>query len=570
MVLDVLDAEAGDRATWPAPTSVRDQSAVLILIVAAFLARWAFSATHAFWLDELTSVVIYGTGNPSGFAAVQRLAQTSIHPPLYQLILFYWMKLFGDGEVAARALSNLYMASATLCLYRLVRQTLGSRRALGAVILFSLTGMSVAYGFEARSYAQTLFLACLSSLLLFRWLGRLRGSGWRDLWLSRDAWLLVATNFLLLMTHYYNVFFLAAQGAFLLFHMMGRFRGHALGRAVSVVGAVGLLPLVLLLAIWWPVMVRSFNQFARDYAADAPTANPLRLFYDALIVPNVSYPLASTILAATLLLSGLVASRPSWHKIATLRGGFVVYVVAWALLPMVAAYTLFLVSGQERLEPRYFIFALPALVVLLVLAIEAPVALIQSRVPRLRAALRRFYVPYVFLVAVALLGPAAFAEATVPKSEWANVGRQIGALVRGDPAHRYLVYETTFRPYPTLNYYLRSIPGACVNGVIRLWDAGKRNVLKNEFRRIDQGDFLIVAFPHQRATQFEKVLGTLAARYQPAARLLDENGRGIVVFRITGENVVKDPALPPNSCYAAPPPQAAKGSAPGSKRRATE
>ena len=41
-----------------------------------------------YWLDELYSVAIYGIWNPGVGAAVERLANTSVHPPLYQAILY--------------------------------------------------------------------------------------------------------------------------------------------------------------------------------------------------------------------------------------------------------------------------------------------------------------------------------------------------------------------------------------------------------------------------------------------------------------------------------------------------
>src|SRR5690349_102389 len=81
--------------------------AIALILAVAFLARWSIADMHSYWLDELLSVDTYGIGNESLGAAIKRLATSSIHPPLYQAILYGWMTLFGDLERTTRTLSNV-------------------------------------------------------------------------------------------------------------------------------------------------------------------------------------------------------------------------------------------------------------------------------------------------------------------------------------------------------------------------------------------------------------------------------------------------------------------------------
>ena len=148
-------------------------------------------------------------------AALQFLAENSVHPPLYQFVLYNWMHFFGDSELATRSLSNVYIVGATLFLYLLAYRVFGRRVAFGSALLFTLMYFPMRYGIEARSYAQTLFLACLSSWLLFLFVTRLpKPCGFKELVVNRRfVWLMLA-NTGLITTHYYNVFFLGAQGLF--------------------------------------------------------------------------------------------------------------------------------------------------------------------------------------------------------------------------------------------------------------------------------------------------------------------------------------------------------------------
>jgi uncharacterized membrane protein len=85
--------------------ALRQETLLIIAVLAgSFLARWLVADRNSYWLDELYSVAIYGIWNPSAGAAVERLANTSVHPPLYQAILYVWMDVFGDTERSSRSL----------------------------------------------------------------------------------------------------------------------------------------------------------------------------------------------------------------------------------------------------------------------------------------------------------------------------------------------------------------------------------------------------------------------------------------------------------------------------------
>src|SRR5664279_3851219 len=77
----------------------------VVAAVAALLAGLVlrFVAHTDLWLDEAQSVAIARQPLAGLFAALRQDGS----PPLYYLLLHYWMVLFGAGNIAVRALSGL-------------------------------------------------------------------------------------------------------------------------------------------------------------------------------------------------------------------------------------------------------------------------------------------------------------------------------------------------------------------------------------------------------------------------------------------------------------------------------
>src|SRR5262249_26787270 len=135
------------------------QNRLLCLILFfSFVLRLALADLKSYWYDEILSVAIYGSNHATLSSALEDLAAHSAHPPLYHVILSYWMKLFGTEEVATRTLSNLYVTGATLCLYVLALRLFGRRVAIASALFFALSYTATFYGLEVRSYAQSIFL----------------------------------------------------------------------------------------------------------------------------------------------------------------------------------------------------------------------------------------------------------------------------------------------------------------------------------------------------------------------------------------------------------------------------
>jgi uncharacterized membrane protein len=523
--------------------ALRQEILLIMVLAGSFLTRWLVADQNSYWLDELYSVAIYGIWNPSAGAAVERLANTSVHPPLYQAILYVWMDLFGDTERASSSLSNLYITLATLFLYLLLRDTLSRRVALWSAVTFALMYSPMCYGLETRSYAQTIFLATLSSYALVRLMRVGADRGWRRALLSPTAALLYAANVALLLTHYYNAFFYVAQGViagiFVLCALPRRRWLAGLGAVAATYAVQG----ATFALVWGDVLLRTYRRRAGSYSLEEEGLQTPWELLKTTVTPNIDPPWPIWVIA--LLVAAVVVAR----AVRGLLGGreftrdrqgawTVLYLFGWLVLPLVVLVLAFLITGTARYNPRYVLYAMPALAPLVVLTIAEAARLVGAGWRRVRgrgleaAALTDVAM---VVVIVTLVIPGTLRGASSDRADWRDTAQRIVATIESDPSSSYVLYDTAFRDTSVLDYYLaRYSDEVRVGGIIRVGQERQDQVFAFESGRteIERHDFLIVAFIHHQITQFPNALRRLTERYPVYLRQVDDKGKGLIIFRI--------------------------------------
>lgn len=174
------------------------------------------------WLDEALSVNIARLPVGEMFGALRRDG----HPPLYYLLLHGWMKVFGDGDAAVRALSGVF-SIATLPLFWLAAKRFAGRgAAAAALVLIATNPFAIRYATEARMYALVTLLVVVGWLAIRAALER--GST------VALAGVASATGFLLL-SHYWSFYLVGSVGLVLLWlWRRGRPRAHRVLLAMAV------------------------------------------------------------------------------------------------------------------------------------------------------------------------------------------------------------------------------------------------------------------------------------------------------------------------------------------------
>jgi uncharacterized membrane protein len=146
---------------------------LLLIVLAAFWSRCLELGTKSLGLDEGISVLFSGAGPPRLF---QTLAERDLHPPLYYLMLHYWMRVAGLSETAVRFPSVLAGVLLVPLVYRLARQLFREWPArttgLLAAALLAASPFLLYYAQEARMYGALALTGLAATSALWAALNR--------------------------------------------------------------------------------------------------------------------------------------------------------------------------------------------------------------------------------------------------------------------------------------------------------------------------------------------------------------------------------------------------------------
>ncbi len=235
---------------------------LLILALGAVL-RIVNLGADSIWLDEAYSIQFARLPLQQ---LIDETASSDVHPPLYYLLLHYWIKLCGDSEAGARLLSALFSLLSILMLYALAALLFDRATGLLSALLLSLSLFHIEFAQEARMYTLLAFLS-LCSLYFFL---KLFTTETRAPALTGY----VVTTSLLMHTHVYGFFILLAQHLFfcsLYFSRRDVFK-QLLKRWLLLQGA-----LIVLFLPWLSVMLAQFERVQHGFWIPRPTLNFLRL-----------------------------------------------------------------------------------------------------------------------------------------------------------------------------------------------------------------------------------------------------------------------------------------------------
>jgi mannosyltransferase len=322
---------AGARPRW---TSVSTLTLSLLVVAAASL-RFLFLVQKPFWFDECFSVEVARLSwHDFGRLLWRREANMS----LYYLMLRGWLH-FGSSPFFIRSLSVIFSVASLLAVFWLASKLFDRRVGLIAVALLSCNAYSVRYAQEARSYSLFVLLAALSSGFFV--------AAFREPSL-RDRVGYVLASILAVYAHLYTLLLLGAQ-----FLSLRRTAASRIFRKAWIWIAIASLPLVVFAAKTGAGPIRWIQR---------PGLHDLLDFGESLsgndgVVLLLLY--AAACLAAIVPLKGkaqFFRGEARW-EVWRLR-----FLLIWLILP--ATFTVMLSMARPIFLGRYFIFCLPALVIL--------------------------------------------------------------------------------------------------------------------------------------------------------------------------------------------------------------
>src|SRR5262249_41131493 len=141
--LRILEAQGEQTASRP-PQAI-DRSAILWLLAIfalGLLLRIAFISKQSLWVDEVASWHIASSLESA-------ITAERTNPPLYYVLLHFWMNAFGTSEAALRSMSMVGGGLVIPVLFGFARRLTSREVALCAAFYQSVSSFQVYYSQEA-------------------------------------------------------------------------------------------------------------------------------------------------------------------------------------------------------------------------------------------------------------------------------------------------------------------------------------------------------------------------------------------------------------------------------------
>jgi hypothetical protein len=138
---------------------------VITITLIGGLLRVLLLGSKGMWLDETFSVWL---ANHSVVDMLQWTVKIDQHPPLYYLLLHYWIALNGDTPYYARLLSVLFGAGTIPVIYLIGKRMSGVVVGLAAAVFLALSPFNIYFAQETRMYTFLMFNAAVAIYALVR------------------------------------------------------------------------------------------------------------------------------------------------------------------------------------------------------------------------------------------------------------------------------------------------------------------------------------------------------------------------------------------------------------------
>ena len=142
-----------------------DSVGLIAVIVLALFVRFHPISVSSIWYDEAFSLLL-AKESPG---QIWSITARDVHPPLYYVLLHYWMLLFGDSVLSARSLSALADVGTLLLSIKLMSLVATRRATWIAALLLALLPISVRYSQEVRMYTLVSFWLMGATVALVCW-----------------------------------------------------------------------------------------------------------------------------------------------------------------------------------------------------------------------------------------------------------------------------------------------------------------------------------------------------------------------------------------------------------------
>ncbi len=181
----------------------------VVLILGIVIRIWGLGE-KSLWIDEMYSYLFsYQKSILESYSAMF----ADLSPPIYYLILYVWIKLFGSSEFMLRFPSFLAGIASVFFIYFATKKVFNKQIALGAAILTGLSPVMLYYSQEARPYS---LFAMFSIITVSVWIEIINKIAKEDLD-SKTLIKYVIFSLATILTHYWGLVLVFFQIIYLMF-----------------------------------------------------------------------------------------------------------------------------------------------------------------------------------------------------------------------------------------------------------------------------------------------------------------------------------------------------------------
>ena len=153
---------------------------------------------------------IYSASKENIIEVIKTSNKIEATPPVYFIILHYWMDLFGSNIPTLRLLSVIFDILAGIIIFLLAKNHFGVKIGFISLLIHSFATLNILYSQEIRMYTLFSFLAILSTFYFLKLLQEPKKSNY---------FFYFITSIFLLYTHYFGIFMVLLQYyCYIIFH----------------------------------------------------------------------------------------------------------------------------------------------------------------------------------------------------------------------------------------------------------------------------------------------------------------------------------------------------------------
>ena len=271
------------------------------------------------------------------------------NPPLFEILLHFWIKLFGISELSVRILPMLFSSFSVLFIYKIGKAFFDDKTAIISSALFTFSIMQIWYAHDCRVYSLFLLLTVSSFYLFFKLLKDGKLSNWQ-------LFGFISLNVLLLYAHYFGAFVWLLEGLIIVIYFIKNKSVLITFIKSCVIGLVLFTPHIF-------VLFQRFTESAqRGTWLKIPSGleslyNMIWAFTNAPVVA-----VTSIVVLVACLIKFLITSKKQ------IQNPFVKYIMWWFLFPFF--FMFFMSYKVPMFLDRYLIFITPALYLLLAVGLS--------------------------------------------------------------------------------------------------------------------------------------------------------------------------------------------------------